>query len=477
MGEYQLAKAAGFSDIGASFLGREVATDFGMRGSSALLNSINRNTMFFNASIQGLYRTGRLFFENPGKAAALIGATVVAPEIALYHINSRYKEYSLVPDQVKQLNYLIPNFTTDENGNEILDKEVPFIAIPKPYDLGIFANIATGIMDGMYKKSDGVTKKYIAESFSQITPGLPIPAGARPFIEMMFNKNFYSGAPVIGIYEMRKLDELQARGSTREIAKRISTFTRNLNAFLLRSKEGAKVPQMSPITIDYLIGAYFTGLMQYPFDILNAQLEKKPLEGETASKREDEADFSSFENALSVVTRRFKVASPIKNSQYHKEWRKIIERAKKLKQIDMSQMDLKRRNESFLINLFGRITENLDKGMPAGTEPEVLAFSAISPILTQVETELINLRTERNNIINSPLDGDKKREILDVLLSVENQMLKVTLDSLAEMEIEFIFDQTYTDNVKELGVIQGTLSSLIFGTAENAFKKNPREIK
>ena len=44
--------------------------------------------MFFNASIQGLYRTGRLFFENPGKAAALISATIVAPEIALYHINN-----------------------------------------------------------------------------------------------------------------------------------------------------------------------------------------------------------------------------------------------------------------------------------------------------------------------------------------------------------------------------------------------------
>jgi hypothetical protein len=276
---------------------------------------------------------------------------------------------------------------------------------------------------------------------------------------------------------MRKLDELQARGTTRELAKRISTFTRNLNAFLFRSKEGAKVPQISPIVIDYLIGAYFTGLMQYPFDILNAQLQKKPLEGETPTKREDQADFSSFENALSIVTRRFKVASPIKNSQYHKEWRKIIDRAKKLKQIDISQMDLEKRNESFLIGLFGRITENLKGGMPAGTEPEVLAFSAISPILTQVETELRNLRTEKNNIINSPLDGDKKKEILDVLLSVENQMLKVTLDSLAEMDIEFIFDQTFTDNVKELGVFQGTLSSLIFGTAENAFKKNPREIK
>ena len=72
MGEYQLAKLAGFSDIGASFLGREVATDFGMRGSSALLNGLSRNTMFLNASIQGLYRTYRLFFEQPKKAAGLI---------------------------------------------------------------------------------------------------------------------------------------------------------------------------------------------------------------------------------------------------------------------------------------------------------------------------------------------------------------------------------------------------------------------
>jgi hypothetical protein len=215
--------------------------------------------------------------------------------------------------------------------------------------------------------------------------------------------------------------------------------------------------------------------MQYPIDILNAQLKKKPLEGEPATKREDEADFSSFENAASVVTRRFKIASPIKRSEYHNQWSKLIDRAKKLKQIDMSQMDLEKRNQSFLIGLFGRITENLDKGMPAGVEPEVLEFSKISPILKEVETELRKLRTERNNINSSPIDGDRKRQILDTLLSVENNMLKEIMDSLAGMDIEYIFDQTYTDNVKELGVIKGTLSSLIFGTAEDAFKENPRE--
>jgi len=482
--------------MGAAFLGREVATDFGMKGSSAFLNAVNRNTMFFNASIQGLYRTGRLFFENPGKAASLISATIVAPEIALYHINSRHKEYSLVPNQVKQLNYLIPNYTTDENGNRILDKEVPFIAIPKPYDLGIFANIATGIMDGMYKRSDGVTKKYVAESFSQITPGLPIPAGVRPFIEMMFNKNFYTGAPVIGLYELRRLDELQARGTTRDIAKRFSTFGSNIAAFAFRTKEGAKKPvPLSPIEMDYLIGAYFTGIMQYPFDILeSANLGKVPvlgkvlgpaqdflrgkrdeLEGPKPTKREDEADFSSFENALSVVTRRFKVASPIKRSEYHKEWNKLIQRAKDLKQIDLTQMDLEKRNQTFLIGLFGRISDNLKEGMPAGTEPEVLEFSKISPILKEIEIELRNMRTERNNVLTSPMDADRKREIIDLLIGVENKMLKEVMDSIATMDIEYIFDQTYTDNVKELGVIQGTLSSLIFGTAEDSFKPNPRE--
>ena len=85
------------------------------------------------------------------------------------------------------------------------------------------------------------------------------------------------------------------------------------------------------------------------------------------------------------------------------------------------------------------------------------------------------MRTERNYIFNSPIDGDRKREIIDTLISVENKMLKEVMDSLASMDIEYIFDQTYTDNVKELGVIKGTLSSLIFGTAEDAFKENPRE--
>ena len=482
MGEYSLAKAAGFSDIGAAFAGREVATDFGMRGSSKLLNFFNRNTMFFNASIQGLYRTSRAFFEQPIRAAGITAATIVAPSVGLYYLNSQYEEYAKVPDRIKQLNYLIPNFITTKNGKQILDPKQPYHAIPKPYDLGIFANIAEGLLDGMNKKSDGVTKKYIAGSFAQISPGLPIPALARPWLEMIFNTNLYSGSPVAGLYELQRLDELQARPTTRDIAKRLSTLTGNFQSFITRRKEGTVAnPVFTPIEVDYLIGAYFTGLAQYPFDILEqADLSKVPvlsqtqkilrgkrgpLEGEKPEKRVDEADFSSFKNAVSIVTRRFKVGGPIKNSKFHTEFSAIINRAKQLKQIDIDQVDLERSSESRIIGLFGRIFDNIEKGDPA-IEPEIMAFSSISPILKDTALLLRNSRKERNNIASGPLDAKTKRELIDILIAQENLLLKTTIELLADMEIEYIFDKTW-----------GIFPGMILGTAEDSVKRNPREKK
>jgi hypothetical protein len=479
MGEYQLAKAAGFSDMGASFLGREVATDFGMRGSSVTLNMLSRNTMFLNASIQGLYRTGRLFSENPAKAASLIAATVVAPEITLYHFNSQFKEYSQINDQVKQLNFLLPNIDHRESKIQnklVLDKEVPFIPMPKPYDLGVFGNIITGLVDGMYKKSDGVAKKYVAESISQIVPGMPIPAGFRPFIEMMANKNFYSGSPVLGRYELQRLNELKSRESTREIAKKLSMLATNMTSFIGGEKKGrVKETVINPITVDYLLGAYFTGLMQYPIDIIENFVPREKIKGEKISKRPDEADLSSFKNAASIVTRRFQIASPIKNSEYHKQWQKIINRAKKLKQIDTTQMDLNRRNETFLIGLYGRTMDKLAEGYPAGVEDEVLVFSGISDILVDGEKFLIQSRKDRNTILASNFDGETKRKQIDNLIKIENLYLKSVIDNLASIEqLDYLFDQTYVDRFKEHGIITGLLT-IPFFTAEDTFKKNPRE--
>ena len=52
--------------------------------------------------------------------------------------------------------------------------------------------------------------------------------------------------------------------------------------------------------------------------------------------------------------------------------------------------------------------------------------------------------------------------MIDLLIAQENDLLKITIDTLSDMDIEYIFDQTYK-------------MSTIFGTAENAVKQNPRE--
>ena len=246
----------------------------------------------------------------------------------------------------------------------------------------------------------------------------------------------------------------------------MSTLSGNLASFITRRKEGTvETPILTPIEVDYLLGAYLTGMLQYPVDILNSRFKRSELEGETMAKREDEADFSSFKNAFSIVTRRFKVASPIKNSQYHKEWSELIAKAKKLKQIDITQMDTSKIHSSRLIGLFGRLEEKLDEGKEFGLEEEVIAFSKISPVLKQIQTQLIQSRANRNDILTSPFTAEEKKEMISILIEGENELLKQTIDLLADMEIEFIFDKT------------SRLGNVFLGTYENAVKPNPRENK
>ena len=140
----------------------------------------------------------------------------------------------------------------------------------------------------------------------------------------------------------------------------------------------------------------------------------------------------------------------------------------------MSQMDLEKRNEGYLIGLFGRVLEKQKEGFKAGVEPEVIEFSNISDILNEGQQYLNELRRERNTIADLNIDGETKKEMIDNIISIENQYLKAVVDNLASMDIDFIFDQTVGDNIKDLGVIPG-LTSAIFGTAEDAFKPNPRE--
>ena len=73
------------------------------------------------------------------------------------------------------------------------------------------------------------------------------------------------------------------------------------------------------------------------------------------------------------------------------------------------------------------------------------------------------------------IDPDNKRQQIDALIAVENELLQSVVNSLAEIEdLDTIFTDTFTDKVKDLGVIKGTLFQLIFGDIKNTVIPNPR---
>jgi hypothetical protein len=135
--------------------------------------------------------------------------------------------------------------------------------------------------------------------------------------------------------------------------------------------------------------------------------------------------------------------------------------AKKLKQIDVTQTDLDKSNQFRINTLFNRILKNLDEDKPI-QEAEIDAFSGISGLLKEVNTQLQNSRAERNNIASGPYDAETKRELIDNLIRLENLLLLNTIDYLAEMEIEYIFDKTFG------------IATPFIGPAEDSVKKNPR---
>ena len=133
--------------------------------------------------------------------------------------------------------------------------------------------------------------------------------------------------------------------------------------------------------------------------------------------------------------------------------------------LDLLKAEKNVSNDSRIIGLFGRIFDNIEKGDPA-IEPEIVALRSVSPIIQKTALELRRSRTERNNIASGPYDAKTKRELIDILIAQENLLLKTTIELLADMEIEYIFDKTW-----------GIFPGMLLGTAEDSVKRNPRESK
>jgi hypothetical protein len=459
LGEFQLAKRAGFDNIAASFAGREVTTDFGMRGSSTILNAMSRNLMFFNASLQGMYRGSRVLFEGTAqeraKAGTVIFALVALPEMGLYFLNKDNKTYEAIPDVHKQLNHLIPvDFEgVDERGNPIATK---YFALPKPYDFGIFGNITHALMKGLDENSTNIGFKYALQSLSLLMPMnfigfVPMANTAmEPVLEMLINEDAFSGVQIRRQYDALTLSDLRLKNNTREISVQVSNLSKLLAEMVIPGSDDKVIDGLDAISIDFIINAYAVGMLKYGVDFLDQgvyYLTGYKKYGEQPALSDNEENIAR--DPLSIFKRSFTINTPLKNTKYYQIYTELQREAKKMTSINYDTLSL-----DDGARIFFTITENIKKRMKDKGSPipkEAIIWDQINASFLKVtDKKLKEINKYIRDIPFLPLgnqaaangmsEADFKRKLIDQSLKARNELLEKTINAIADLDVPYIFE-------------------------------------
>lgn len=477
LGEFNLAKKAGMSDRVAAFGSREISTDFGMHGSSVGLNAYNRVTMFFQASLNGFYRgVLRRPFEDPGKFAAGVAATVVVPELIFWTLANETPEYQELSEDIKLLHYTIPVYMEDKPDGSHLRvmpdgstqrKIKHFLLVPKPYDLGAFANIARGIVEGVQEGNPALIVQYFFASIAKVFPGLVKPTLLSPVIDLYMNKN-YKDNQIIPYYKSKGLfRDSMVNSNTRPTAIKLAGFINEM--YNAADSSVFSDTGVSPLTIDYLINNYFVGLAQFAPDIADAKFSwDEKTYGPMPEKRVDENDI--INNIFSIITRRFiSKATPTKFSENVSLIYTLKAKAQKI--------TLDKNNAS---NNLIEIARNSGIDVDKLADERVLDAERALPLLTDAIKTIQELRELRESVKFKKFDSngieltaEKKLELMEKYKAQENQLAFNVLKDIKEFKdptffVNYFGTKTYKEynkkNIKTRSIqkVFGDIQTKIF---------------
>nr|DAM75412.1 MAG TPA: Type I restriction enzyme Methylase [Caudoviricetes sp.] len=204
--EYRYGKHDLTTDTGraeAFRAAQDVTVDFSRRGASGIARNISDFVPFFNASLQGTYRTARQGTkQESGQAAKRFvktllntGALVALANAALLGMNDDDKEaFMYMSDDLKSKHIFIPNFAPGVFG------DAPLIRIPVEQDPVAYA--VNSLMTNVMWKGEGDEWAIdFTASMATIADGLYPISGtiADPILSMQTNKNWY-GSRIVPSY-------------------------------------------------------------------------------------------------------------------------------------------------------------------------------------------------------------------------------------------------------------------------------------
>ena len=457
MTEYKRLLKQGYAPRKAALLAREVATDFGNRGSSQILKNFSAVTPFLNASMQGLYRYMRAIDLNKvqkairaqraGKTHKDVGltleewndATHVWQRVAMYvglptsslwaFVNftgeDRKEAYYALPEHVRNTNWAVPLWQ-DEKG------DWTYSVLPKPFEYGGLINVIEKSLDDIEDNSEKtILADYLIGTMSRIThtgdmSGLP--HLARVPTELYLDRKF-TGAPIVGNLTGR--DPEKTRVSTSATARAISQGLED-NDFMgglgkaglfALTAGGTGVRGTSPVVIDHIINSYLGSLGNYAIKHLdNLHFREVMGLGDEAKKFSE-----SIDNPFMLWTSRFIEEGPLRSTSHADNF---YNRLQESGNVQKSLKNLSTSLNEFDQDRYDEMIKDPENQVYLEMYP---AFSSGLRSLAQFNKQ-IKMISEATNI-----PGEEKLKSLDDIYRVRNALLK---------DINKIFESLYGQKIE-----------------------------
>ena len=360
--------------------------NFSRRGNSPLARVITAAIPFLNARFQGLdvfyrsargqYNANKEMSKRKQQQVFATRALTLAGLTGLYWLlvsdDDQYKE---ADEHTRDNNWLIPT-----------PWGVP-VKIPIPFEVGLmFKTIPEKSLAVLSGKATG--REAMQSAITGVTGTLAInPLGAqiiKPLIEANFNHNFYTGNAIVSKYLDGNLqDAFIDRASTNELAKMVGEMF-----------------DVSPLKVEHVMRGYTGTIGTYVLGAVDEILRSPALTGDK------ELEMPSRPVTEFPIMKRFFANS--KNAgakedfyELNAEIRKIVGTLNSLKKegrVDVYERYLQGRKH--LVGMKNNVSYIADR--------------------------LSKIRKQRDEVMRSNLDADRKREIIDQLEAVEREVLKAT---------------------------------------------------
>lgn len=256
------------ANLTAAAAARDITVDFAKAGQG--VREANKIVAFLNAYVQGNVNLAKDLVKRPGTVLPRIFVGITLPSLALEALFADSETYQEVPDWVKRTAWVIPM------GD---GPDAPYIAIPKPFELGtLFGTIPQRILNHAIKDDPKQLERVRNDLVKAFTPPV-VPTMAAPLIENYANRSLFTDRPIVPRDKEGEEPFAQAGPRTGETARLIGQLTNT-----------------SPAKLENLIRGWGGGLgamaLQVPDAAISIGREKMGMEPlKTSPNREREGVF------------------------------------------------------------------------------------------------------------------------------------------------------------------------------------------